>query len=515
MSNLLRGSAKGSIALLAGQIITAIISSITIIWMARVLDPTAYGQYIIALLPATIIGFFQDLGINSSLVRFCSLYRNENRHSELKTVVMTGLLFSTATSIILSFVMYFFATPISDVFLKRPEIVPLVQAAAFGVFGGGLLGTVQSILVGYEAMVFRGFSQVLWSVLRTILTVILILIGLGAFGAVLANTVSQIMTGFLGILLIFMATRFERGVSWKFDFGVLKTLLNYGFPMSLSTLLRGVLTQVFSSLMVIYASTELIGNYGAATNFGVLVSFFTIPITQTMFPLFSKFKRDDPQIKSIYYLVVKFTAMVILPVSFVIILLSDPLSRIIYGVQYPYVALYLSLYLLVFIGEGLGDWTLWSLISGLGESNVTFRSSILMFVSGTVLAILLAPGYQIVGILIAMNIAPKIGWLYHVFWVKKNLNISLEWGSMARLYLAALVAFAGAFLVLNYFNFSDWLSLFVGGFSYLILYVVVLAISGALRHDDISQIRIITESIKPLKPVVDFVLSLLSLLVRN
>jgi O-antigen/teichoic acid export membrane protein len=234
-----------------------------------------------------------------------------------------------------------------------------------------------------------------------------------------------------------------------------------------------------------------------------------------MFPLFSKFKRDDPQIKSIYYLVVKFTAMVILPVSFVIILLSDPLSRIIYGVQYPYVALYLSLYLLVFIGEGLGDWTLWSLISGLGESNVTFRSSILMFVSGTVLAILLAPGYQIVGILIAMNIAPKIGWLYHVFWVKKNLNISLEWGSMARLYLAALVAFAGAFLVLNYFNFSDWLSLFVGGFSYLILYVVVLAISGALRHDDISQIRIITESIKPLKPVVDFVLSLLSLLVRN
>ena len=153
-SDMMRGSARGSLVLLVGQVVTAIISSITVIWMARVLDSIAYGQYIIALLPVSIALLFQDLGINSSMMRFCSLYRHEGRHSELKSVVITGLVFSTVMSIIISGAMYLLADPISTIFLKRPEVTPLVQLAAFAVLGGGLLTTVQSILVGYEIMTY-------------------------------------------------------------------------------------------------------------------------------------------------------------------------------------------------------------------------------------------------------------------------------------------------------------------------------------------------------------------------
>ena len=148
--------------LLAGQIITAVISTLTVIWMARFLGPTAYGQYTIALLPTSIALLFQDLGMNASLMRFCSLYRHEGRNKELKTVVVTGLLFSIATSIIISAALYLFAAPIATSFLKRPEVTPLVQASALAVLGGGLLTTIQAILVGYERMGPRSFAQIFW-----------------------------------------------------------------------------------------------------------------------------------------------------------------------------------------------------------------------------------------------------------------------------------------------------------------------------------------------------------------
>ena len=99
---MMRGSAHGSLVLLIGQIITAAISTITVIWMARILGPTSYGQYTIALLPISIALLFQDLGMNTALTRFCALYRYERRTQDLRTVVVTGLLFSVATSIIIS-----------------------------------------------------------------------------------------------------------------------------------------------------------------------------------------------------------------------------------------------------------------------------------------------------------------------------------------------------------------------------------------------------------------------------
>ena len=367
----------------------------------------------------------------------------------------------------------------------------------------------------------RSFTQILWSILRTIFTTALILAGLGAFGAVLANTIAQVVASLAGVLLIFVVIKFEKGFNWKFDFGILRTLLSYGFPLSIGTILGGILAQLYNSLMVIYASPDLteglvlIGNYGAATNFGVLVSFLTVPISTTMFPLFSKFKKNDPQLKSIYRLAVKYTVMITIPVVLVIILLAAPLSRVIYGIRYPFVAEYLSLFLLTYAWEGLGGITLGNAISGLGESGVSFRSSVLTFITGAVLVFILAPRYNIPGIIIAMIIAPRAGWIYQTIWAKKNMNMTVDWGSSAKIYATALAAFAISYLIINTLDLNGWVALLVGGFSYLIIYSIGLPLSGALRRSDISQISVMTESLGPIRPLINAVLGLLNSITRN
>ena len=389
---MMRGSARGSLVLMVGQVVTTLISAVTVIWMARFLGSTAYGEYTIALFPVSIALLFQDLGMNASLTRFCAMYRYEGRNDELKSVVVTGLVFSIVTSLVISGLMIIFAGPIATIYLKRPEIEPLVRAAALAVLGGGgLLTTIQAILVGYEIMSLMSFTQILWSATRTLLSVVLLLVGLGAFGAVLANTASQVVAGLVGVLLLYIFIKFEKGSKGGFDFGMLRTFLGYGLPLSMSSLLIGVLNQIYNYIMVLYVATDLIGNYGAASSFGVLLSFLTVPIATSLFPLYSKFKKDSPQLKRIFQMSVKYTAIVTLPVVLVIIVVASPLSRLLYGASdYPYVPLYLSIFILNYSFEGLGGMSLSNLISGVGESRTTLLSSIFTFFTGISLMLVCA-----------------------------------------------------------------------------------------------------------------------------
>jgi O-antigen/teichoic acid export membrane protein len=69
---------------------------------------------------------------------------------------------------------------------------------------------------------------------------------------------------------------------------VLKPMLSFGIPLAIAMMLGGLLTQFYSFVMASFVDNAMIGNYRVATNFGVLLTFFTFPITTVLFPAFSK-----------------------------------------------------------------------------------------------------------------------------------------------------------------------------------------------------------------------------------
>jgi O-antigen/teichoic acid export membrane protein len=512
-NELVKGSAKGSLVLMIGQVIATIISALTIIWIARVIGPTSYGEYTVALIPASLLLLLQDLGINQALIRFCSLYRHEKK-AGLRSLVLTGLLFSLATSLILSFSLFAFAEPIAIAFLQRPEVTPLVQAASLSILGQGLLSTVQAILVGYEKMGLRSIAQIVYSVIRGVIGVALILIGMGPLGAIISYTASLLISGLVGILFVLLYIQLKKdGIGPNLE--TLKTLLSFGFPLSLGTILGGVLSQSYNSLMVLYASTDMIGNYGATTNFAVLVTFFTVPITTVLFPLFSKFNRHDPQLKLLFRAAVKYTSILTLPVVLVIFLLVAPLSRVIFTTNYPLVPLYLSFYILNYAFEGLGGISLANLISAIGESRVLFVSTVVTFVTGILLALVLIPNYQIIGLLITMLLASRMGWLYQLLWVKKNLEITIDWSSTILVYFTSLTAFTGSYALINVFRLQGWMAIALGGSSFMLIYVICLPLSGALHRADIEQLVAIADSMSIFKPILLALISMMAKLVRS
>jgi len=68
-----RGSARGSLLLMTGQIVSTIVSALTIIIVARLLGPGKYGVVTVVMAP------IQDLGVNTALTRYIVLNRQRLR----------------------------------------------------------------------------------------------------------------------------------------------------------------------------------------------------------------------------------------------------------------------------------------------------------------------------------------------------------------------------------------------------------------------------------------------------
>ena len=106
-----------------------------------------------------------------------------------------------------------------------------------------------------------------------------------------------------------------------------KTMLKYGLPLSIGAILAGFLTQFYSTIMFIFVTdNSLIGNYSVATNFVVLITFFATPVTTMLFPAFSKLdaKKDREVLKNVFQYSVKYAALIVVPVTAMVMALAQP-----------------------------------------------------------------------------------------------------------------------------------------------------------------------------------------------
>jgi O-antigen/teichoic acid export membrane protein len=297
--------------------------------------------------------------------------------------------------------------------------------------------------------------------------------------------------------------------------GALRLILGFGLPLYVGSLVGGGLSQVYNTLMATFVPTDLIGNYSAAANFGVLVSFFTLPIGLTLFPLFSRMGRGDPMLGPLFQNAVRYVTMVVTPIAACLIIVSQPMTGIVYGGGYPYASLYLSLYLVLQLFEGLGGTTLGNLVAGLGESRVIFYNNVINLLVGVPLGFILIPRYQVVGLIATMIIAPRVSLIYVLVWLRRNTGLGVDWGASARVYLAAAAASAVGILELTLLQLSGWAALLVCSASFFAVYLAALPLSGALHGSDVRLLDEVAGNMGLLAPLPRAILSVMSRLLRS
>jgi O-antigen/teichoic acid export membrane protein len=487
-------SATGSFQLFVGVATSTIIMAVGTIILARLMLPEEYGLYSIALIPSYMIVLFRDWGVNSAITKYVAHLRSENKEEDIHSIISAGLIFEIAAGLALSFLSLLLASFIASTIFHRPEITSLIAIASVAIFSESLLIASQSTFVGFERMELNSFTTICQATVKSAISPILVFLGYGALGAVLGYTLSFLAAGIIGLATLYfilfknLKKAKAKGSSTS---ETLKKMLQYGVPISISSILLGFLTQFYGFMMAFYCSNAMIGNYKVATQFAILLTFFTAPIATVLFPAFAKVNPENEKnlLQTVFKSSIKYTAILLVPATMATMVLSKPMISTLFGEQYVYASFFLTLSVIGNLFSGFGNLSIGSLLTGLGETKTLMKLSLLTLLIGLPLAFLLIPSIGIVGVILGTLFAGIPSMFLGLHWIWKHYKVTVDWRSSAKIFLASTISAATTYLSLTFLDTVEWLRLITGGIVFLTVYIIVAPSIGAIVQDDINNLR--------------------------
>ena len=159
----------------------------------------------------------------------------------------------------------------------------------------------------------------------------------------------MIIAGFIGVALVWTQNKnLPKLSNVKLEIkAYTKSMLSYGTPLSLSAIISGFQGQYYAFLLPIFyiSDNTAIGNYGVASTFVVLVSFFAAPISTMLFPAFSKLnpQKDKDTLPSVFQFSIKYASLFVVPVAALVMCLAQPAVSTLFGKTYSTAPLFLAL----------------------------------------------------------------------------------------------------------------------------------------------------------------------------
>jgi O-antigen/teichoic acid export membrane protein len=499
-------SARGGFFLFTGNASQLIILAIGSVIVARLLGPENYGLFVLSLAIPLLFASLIDFGVNPALTRFSAKLRTENKTQQAAGILKSGLLFKLILSIAMSTICFIFSDSLATFILNRPQIGFLVKLASSLVLLQTIFRTLNSAFIGLDKMQGNALTMNLQSIAKTTLSPILVILGFGVIGA-LAGHITSYLIGCIGGSLLFSKyyKRLGNPVNNSFS-NNLKTMVDYGFPIYLSTLLILILSRYQTILLAFFVSNAEIGNFTIATTLSTLITILIFPLA-VLFPAFSKVNPHSNDLKKLFKLSVKYTALLIIPATIIVAILSKNIVQTLYGQSYHLAPHFLSLYILTYLYTGAGSIVLTHLFNGTGQTKTVLKYNLLNLLAFLPLAPTLTMSYGIPGLITALLTSNLISLTYGLTTATKKFNLTPDFKASLKIYTAAFLSALPTLLFLQLSPLQNLPNLIIGGGLYLLTYLTLTPLTGAITRSDIQNLTTILQKIKTLWPIIKPILT--------
>ena len=506
-------SAKGSVQLFIGISTSTLIMALGTIILARLMTPEEYGLYSIALIPSYTFILFRDWGINSALTKYTASLRAEGREEETRNIISAGLTFETITGTALTLISIALSTLIATTVFHRPETASLIAIASATILSGAISTATQSAFVGFERMELNTLTMITQAATKTIISPLLVLIGYSALGATLGYTVSTITAAIIGVTALYIGIlkRLRKGNPQKRSLKEdIKKMLNYGIPASISSIIAGLLIQFYAFLMAIYCTDEMIGNYTVATQFAVILTFFTNPIYTVLFPAFSKInpKKEKELLQTVFTASIKYTSLILIPATMAVMVLSKPMIATLFGEKWTHAPTFLTLYVINNLFAVIGSLSLGTLLLGLGETKTLMKLSLINLAFGVPLALTLIPTLGIIGLIATLILAGKPSTAIGLYWIWKRYRTKPDLNSSTRILLSSTISATLTYLTTTLTGTPEWIKLIIGATTFLALYLTITPLIRAVNKTDIKNLKTMLSDLGIISKLIDIPLTI-------
>ncbi len=272
--SLVRGI-KNSVLLFGGNAISAVISFVITIYIARFLPVSDFGSYITVISFVTLFGIFTDFGINTVIIRE-GAKNPEDTHNLIFSAM--GLKYLMSLASMLAVIVFALFTPYSF------EVKALIALMSITLLMGGIGSMFSAVFNIYQDMKYISIIQIAERTTFASFAFIFLIAGLGVPGVILAI----IIAAFVSLMLSFVLSR--RIHYYKLNF---KPILDYAILMpafwfGIAGLLGTVWQRVDTIMLSLLTNMTQVGLYTPAVNYVGIGDMAVLALTGAFFPIVSR-----------------------------------------------------------------------------------------------------------------------------------------------------------------------------------------------------------------------------------
>lgn len=305
------------------------------IWIARYLGPEQFGLFSYAQSLVMLFGIVASLGLDGIVIR--ELVNSDESRKNVLLGTAWGLKFiaGIAVIVILAFTVYFISKD------RYTETLVLIIA------GATIFQSFNIIDCYFQAKVLSRyvvFANTLTLILSSVIKVAMI-IWKAPLIAFAWMVVFDSMVSAAGLVYFYLQNNPSIS-TWKFDKQRAVELLKESWPLILVGMASVINMRMDQVLLANMTNFTVVGNYAAAVRVSELWLVLPGILGSSIYPAIISAKNSSESLyRNRLFTVTKYMALFTIPFAIVVSLFSSEIIKVLYGVQFPDAALYLSLYI--------------------------------------------------------------------------------------------------------------------------------------------------------------------------
>lgn len=481
-------AAKVSSFITIGKGLSLIINFIMLIVIARLLGPTNYGIYYLTIAVATFIGSFGNFSIGTYLNEYIPKSIAQKKPENISIAIGDGTIAIFASGLILVIIGITFSGILSSYALHSASYSFLLSVAMFTILFNFAYSTYQSVLISLKNGRDASFSFILSSGIQIVLSVILVLLNFGAYGAILGYLSGLVFASIYEIAVIYRQSgmRFQiQGIKMR-----LKQMFTFSIPVTGSNIINTVVANFSVVFLGLFVLPNVVGLYGTASRIGAVIDVILGSISVVLIPLFAEAVADHKlraHINELFYNSIYFSLLFAAPMVVYATVFARDIVLSLFGSSFGNAALYMQL---ISIGTLIGILSSYApqLVIGSGNTKRILRYTLMVSAANIIALLALVPLFGVNGLIIATlfigNITGDILYLNYI----KRFNIradpsKIKSSKITKVVIASMITGAIIFPI-TLINTHSLLRLALGLIALMLIYpILVVKLSGVTEKE--------------------------------
>jgi len=454
--------------------LAAILGYVLRIYLARSYAVSEYGLVYSMIAFFSLVLIFIDIGLTQAVIKKTADFRAKNDPVAIKNLFTTVFLFQLIFTFILSIIFYIYADFFTTYFFHSVSEI-YFRLIILWFLTMPLYYAILVYFLSHEKTTWWGITELL-----KIIFILLVTIFTSKFLGLKSVFIAYGLVNIIIFILFIPKMRTVFGFSFKAS--LLPDVFKYGFYISIGTFAWTILTQSDTLVITYFKGLNDVGLYQAALPIAAILGTIISPITLVLFSKLTNLwaNNEKKNISELVSSMYKYILILFLPVTLALMVFSDLIINLIFGMKYIASGPILSILSLSFMVGGLSNINYY-VLSSIGKAKDGVKVILIGAILNLVLAILFIQLWGTIGVAIAILIANLFMLPGLIMMINKNITLVLPFVNWIKTLFASIIFIMSIFILKSLLQYNSLLEA-----------IICLVVSGIIYLCLIFMLKIIT-----------------------